>query len=134
MEIKIIISDIGGAAEARAASQPQVSVERGATGGGMSLSGGAMHEAPAAASATGASVPPEVLRQAEAIGAFDGGPAPSLPGPAQPGAPQPFIAARAAQVLSGATMGGAAAPESAGAAPGSGPAIDTTTTDDGGRP
>jgi hypothetical protein len=125
MEIKIIISDIGGAAEARAASQPQVSVERGAAGGG--------HEAPAAASATGATVPPEVLRQAEAIGAFDGGPAPSLPGPAQQGAPQPFIAARAAQVLSGATMGGAA-PESAGAAPGSCPAIDTTTTDDGGTP
>ena len=108
MEIKIVITDAGAGGAG--------------SGGAMAASGATSETAPGTGGSTPAQAP---------AGAIDAGPAPSgdffLPG-----APQPFNAQRAANVQAPPSSDGTtSSDESAGAAPGSGSGMETSTAEVG---
>jgi hypothetical protein len=135
MEIKIVISDAGAAA---GSSEKSVHIEgpavsatgtSDATSAGVAGSGGEM-AASSAASETTAGTGGSTPAQAPS-GAIDAGPAPSGAF-YQPGVPQPFNAQRAANVQPPPSSGGTtSSDESAGAAPGSGAGMETSTAEVG---
>jgi hypothetical protein len=134
MEIKIVITDAGGAGK----SEKSVHIEGAAagstgtsdaasaggagSGGMMAASGAAAETAPGTGGSTPAQAP---------AGAIDAGPAPAGDF-FQPGTPQRFNAQRAANVQSPPSSNGTtASDESAGAAPGSGAGMETSTAEVG---
>jgi hypothetical protein len=134
MEIKIVITDAGPAGSSQKSVQVEGATVSGDTGAGAASAGAAGSSAlmatPGAAAepaaGTGASTP----TQAPA-GAIDAGPAPSGEF-FQPGAPQPFNAQRAANVQPPPSSDGTTSTDqSAGAAPGSGVGMETSTAEVG---
>jgi len=121
MEVKIIVSDGEGATGAPGAT---------VIGAAPSAQPWAM-AAPAAApdygatQASGAATPPEeILRAAAALGAINGGPAPSFGNMGQAGTPPPFITGNVGPMAAALGRGPDVA---AGAAPGSGAQMETFT-------
>ncbi len=113
MEIKIVISDTTGQT-----GIPSGSLQIGgreapesAQAGGMQAGAAGPTEALA-----GAAAPAELLKRAQALGALDAGPAPSLGGMLTSGTPQPFITGSTPDM--GSTSGLGSSPgQSAGSAP-----------------
>jgi len=135
MEIKIVITDAGaaagsseksvhieGAAVSAANASDAASAGGAGSGGAMAASGAAAETAPGTGGSTPAQAP---------AGAIDAGPAPSGDF-FQPGTPQRFNAQRAANVQPPpSSTGTTASDESAGAAPGSGAGMETSTAEVG---
>ena len=124
MEIKIVISEGGSGAGQGEASSVHVTRAPGGAGAPADSEAAGVHQMAA---------PPEVLRAAAAMGAINAGPAPGLTGAPHVDGPPPFIGASVASEMGG-HMGSATSPrgESAGAAPGSGHFMETTTAAEGG--
>ena len=133
MEVRIVITDgaagsseksvhIEGAAVSAAGASDAASAGGAGSGGAMAASGAAAETAPGTGGSTPAQAP---------AGAIDAGPAPSGDF-FQPGTPQPFNAQRAANVQPPpSSTGTTASDESAGAAPGSGAGMETSTAEVG---
>jgi len=106
MEIRIVITDAGRA---------------GGSERSIHIPEGAGNTAPADTSAGLASHDTAPMPVQATAGAIDAGPAPAAGAFYQPGAPQPFVAQRAAVISS--------QDESGGAAPGSGAGMETSTAE-----
>ncbi len=112
MEIRIVISDTTGQTGTSSGSLQTAGREalESAQAGGMQA-GAAGSEA-----LTSAAAPVDLLKRAQALGALDAGPAPSLGGMLTSGTPQPFITGSTPDM--GSTSGLGSSPgQSAGSAP-----------------
>ena len=121
MEIRIIITDAGGAGSDKSI---QIGEHAGSSAVAPSTGGGASS---AGVSASGADAPQGAAAAQLSAGGMSAGAAPVMGAFYQPGAPQPFVAQRAANVMPQSSSGVMAADESGGAAPGSGAGMATST-------
>jgi hypothetical protein len=132
MEIRIVITDAGPAGSSQKSVQVEGATVSGDTGASAASAGAAGSSAlmatPGAAAEPAAGTDASTPVQAPA-GAIDAGPAPSGEF-FQPGTPQPFNAQRAANVQPPPSSDGTtASDQSAGAAPGSGAGMETSTAE-----